>query len=139
MSNTNPNTIIPRYDIRLLRGDTFELKMMFRSPGDSSPIDLSTYDVVRMDVRKSLDADTAIISLTSQPENPNDSRIDLFDGTGEENLILTINAEDTAELPYGEHYYDIEFTDSVGKVKTYIWGRFEVFRDVTRLQPSVDP
>ena len=108
---------------------------MFRNPEDNTPLDLTTYERVTMQIRRNPDADATIITVNNTPAAPTDSRIELSDGVSDTNFELTILASDTAAFPAGEHFYDIEFVESGGKVKTFLWGIVEVYKDVTRVAP----
>ena len=35
-------------------------------------------------------------------------------------------------LAAGRYYYDVEFTDSAGNVRTYLWGTWTIKQDTTR-------
>ena len=43
----------------------------------------------------------------------------------------TVNSITVSMTP-GTYYYDVQFTDSAGKIKTYLEGTWEIDRDVTR-------
>lgn len=45
-------------------------------------------------------------------------------------MELTILPKETKELPFGEYWYDIEFTDRTGKVSTVVIGKFELTKEV---------
>lgn len=102
-------------DIFLTRGDTLHIKInMFKNGEPYIPVE---GDVIRFAMKKSYkDPDEDVIVLKTIP-------ID--------SLILTLEPQDTKQLPFGKTYvYDIELTDTNGDVDTFINGTLTIGEEV---------
>ena len=106
---TDGNTII------LTRGDTARMVVdIFDSNGD--PYVPQEGDVIRFAVKKRYTDTSPIFRKVI----PNDT------------LLLEIDPQDTAEMNFGDHVYDIEITYSNGAVDTFI------AEQIFRVTPEVD-
>ena len=83
----------------------------------------NTLASVRLQFRTAPDATTAALELTSAAAD-----ITIDDSA---TWAITIEAF-TISLAAGRYYYDIEFTDSAGLIRTYVAGSWRVDQDVTR-------
>lgn len=96
---------VKKTSITLTRGDTFKAQISITDK-DGNPYELQEGDVVRFAMKKNYsdaDEDVLIVKVI-----PNDT------------LILTLNPEDTKELPFGTYVYDIQLTSAAGEVDTFI-------------------
>ena len=100
-------------DITLTRGDSLFLQLSLKKDGD--PYTPEAGSTIRF-AMKAKYTDTDVVLLKSIP-------IDT--------LLLEIEPEDTSDLPMGASYvYDIELTDSNGKVDTFLSGKFKIGNEV---------
>lgn len=113
------------------QGSTFARTLTLRYPDPESPAidpeyllwDFTGY-TARMQVRRTLQSTTALISLTTA-----NGRITLGGVTG--NIELLIDAEDTAEIT-SSGVYDLEIIDPNGVVSRILQGEFHLSEEVTR-------
>ena len=77
----------------------------------------------RMQVRKDLEAASALIELTTE-----NGRISITPNTG--TVSLTITAADTAALQFGG-VYDLELVGSTGVIERLLQGNFNLNENVT--------
>lgn len=110
------------YDITAEQGATFARTVTWRD-ALAVPITLVGY-TARMQVRKSLDADSAVLTLTSV------AGITLGGAAG--TIALEVAAAKMSQILAGTYYYDLELTSSTGKVTRLLQGKFTVTREVTR-------
>jgi len=110
------------YDITAEQGATFARTLTWRD-ALAVPIVLTGY-TAKMQVRKSLDADSALLTLSTV------SGITLGGAAG--TIALEVSASKMSQVPAGTYYYDLELTDSAGKVTRLLQGKFTVVREVTR-------
>lgn len=101
------------YDIYITRGDTGFIEIPLFD-NDNEPYTPIEGDSVRFAVKKKYKDEECLV-LKPIPI---------------ETLILEIKPEDTKELEFGKYVYDIEFTDSLGHVSTFIRGSFIVDKEV---------
>ncbi len=106
---------IENNNIFLTRGDTLLLKLDLIKDGKSYIPQQG--DSIRFAMkRKYSDDDSDVILVKDIPIN---------------DLILQIDPEDTKPLPMRSKYvYDIQYTDSVGRVDTFIQGIFTIGEEV---------
>ena len=78
-----------------------------------------------MDLRKNQDDSNEVITLTTS-----NSRITMGGVAG--TIILTISATDSAALSVGDGVYDLEITDSNGKVDRIMEGTYSIRGNVSR-------
>jgi hypothetical protein len=112
-----------KYDIICDQGATFNRELTWLDD-TANPVNLGGY-TARMQVRETVDASTALLSLTTE-----NSRIVLGGTAG--TITLTVSATDTAAVPAGEYVYDLEIVSGLGTVTRLIQGCFTVDAEVTR-------
>ena len=96
---------VKKNSIILTRGDTFKGQISVTDK-DGNPYELQEGDTVRFAMKKSyLDADEDVLIVKQIPTDT---------------LILTLNPEDTKELPFGTYVYDVQLTSAAGEVDTFI-------------------
>lgn len=103
-------------------GNTLQMIFSYKQ-SNGTVIDLSSH-TARMQVRVAISDVSPVLSLT------NSSGIALA-STGN-NLVVTISAAQTLTLGVGSWIYDIELTDSLGKVNTFCYGKIKLKQAVTR-------
>ena len=101
------------YDITLTRGDTLILQLSLTK--NDEPYTPATGSSIRFAMKeKYTDADVVL-------EKP----------ISIDTLFLQFNPADTKPLPMGKKYvYDIELTDEVGHVDTFLSGSFKIGNEV---------
>lgn len=119
------------YNITCQQGSTFSRTITLKYPDPSSPPADPTYLLwnftgytARMQVRRTIDSSTVLISLTTE-----NGRITLGGATGI--MELNITAADTATLT-SSGVYDIEIISSSGVVSRILQGDFTLSQEVTR-------
>jgi hypothetical protein len=106
------------------QGATFSSVMTYYSDeAQTTPVNLTGF-TARMTVRRKYEDQNSIISLTTE-----NARIALGGALG--TITLTISATDSASLPIGSWYYDLELVNG-SAVTRLIGGSFEVIGEVTR-------
>lgn len=100
--------------ITLTRGDTLKVEVSILQ-GDGEPYVPGESDVIRFALKKNYeDVNPLILKVI-----PNDT------------LLLTIDPEDTKQLPFGKYVYDIQLTNGAGEVDTFITkARFTLSEEV---------
>ena len=78
-----------------------------------------------MDLKKNQDDSSDVITLTVA-----NSRITMGGGAG--TIVLEISASDTTSLAVGDGVYDLEITDSSGKVDRILEGTYSIRGNVSR-------
>lgn len=100
-------------DIFLTRGDTAYIQLSLKQNGQT--YEPSQGDVIRFAVKKKYTDETAIINK----QIPTDT------------LLLHIEPSDTATLGMNDIYvYDMELTDALGNVDTFIGGKLTILPEV---------
>lgn len=100
---------INRKTITMTRGDSAELQLSLKKNGsDFFP---SEGDVIVFRMSKSYES-LVSYQLLIEKTIPN------------ETLVLTLDPEDTDEVPYGSYNYDIELTYEDGSVDTFVSDKF---------------
>lgn len=119
------------YNMTCQQGSTFTRTITLRYPDPDSPAIDPTYlpwnftgYTARMQVRRTLQSTTPMISLTTE-----NGRITLGGATGV--IELLISAADTAEIT-SSGVYDLEIVSSSGVVSRVIQGNFTLSEEVTR-------
>jgi len=113
-------------DIEIFRGDDYSKPVNF-SDGDGDAIDITNYLVFMTVKRKSTDLDAdAILSTTNGIGKDTEHYQPTLGKT-----ILNLSNTITALAPVGSFYYDIQFKNSNGKVKTLISGNLKIKSDIT--------
>ena len=146
-----------KYDFNVDRGSSFKAFLEYQTAGTTG-IDLDGYEA-NMQVRRYIeDADlllsfygtTADRGLTGGGSTGEYTLGNTFEGTGGTGGIylnatsagatggptggihIFADATTMQNLPKGQHFYDLELTDSSGVVTRILEGRFRVSPDVTR-------
>lgn len=109
------------YHIKIEQGATFALTLTY-TDANNAAINLTGYSA-RMQLRKNINDDTAIVSLTDG------AGITLGGATG--TIEISIDANATAGLTATEGVYDLELV-SAGVVTRLLNGTYTVSREVTR-------
>jgi len=104
-------------DIKLWRGDTWS--QTFALTANSSPIDLSTATVT-IQIRKGCGG-TLMVTLTNG---------DGITIGGVSNNEITIGK--VISIDKGNYFWDMQVTQSVSSIKTYLTGDFIVYDDITK-------
>lgn len=111
------------YNMVCKQGSTFSLQTTFTDDSDQ-PINLTGY-TARMQVRRNpTSTDDPVVELTTE-----NSRIVLGGAAG--TVTFQITAADTAALPVGHYFYDVELVNGA-VVTPYLEGEFEIKANVTR-------
>ena len=151
------------YDIHLYQGQSYYLDLDYTDVNDNVvDLNPNTYEAI-MQVRRSPLVEQKLIALNSEyyphgvvgggntgyfvgpgfglPEGTTGDLLGVI-GTGgislnyagvEGTLRIDIDAETTANMPVGRHFYDLDVTDkTTGFVDKIITGTFEVLSEVTR-------
>jgi len=105
------------------QGATFQQTLTLKDSSDAV-INLTGY-TAEMDLRKNQDDSNEVITLTTA-----NSRITMGGVAG--TIILTISATDSAALSVGDGVYDLEITDSNGKVDRIMEGTYSIRGNVSR-------
>ncbi len=86
------------------------------------PIDLSTA-AVEIEIRKTITSSTVELTLTEGGGG--------ITVGGQNNNMITINKD--INLAAGNYVYDMAVKFSNTNIKTYIWGNFIVYQDITNI------
>jgi hypothetical protein len=111
------------YDILIEQGATFQLNLVYKDSG-GSPIDISGY-TARMQVRRSYDAPTALLDLTTE-----NGAITLGGVAG--SLVVEAGPTLTRDLPAKGGVYDLELVAPSGVVVRLIRGTATISPEVTK-------
>lgn len=96
---------IKKTSIILTRGDTFKALISITDK-EGNPYEIQEGDSVRFAMKKHYhDPDTEVLIVKSIPTDT---------------LILTLDPEDTKDLPFGSYVYDIQLTTASGEIDTFI-------------------
>lgn len=138
-----------KYDISIFQGETFNLHLLYLDTSDSS-IDIpSTAYSARLQVRRSSDAKSILLDLTSSPYGCtagitgsgvldtsctggiklNRNMGDTGDQTG--GMYVFAGATAMGYVPAGRHFYDLQIS-ATGETSQLIHGRFECDGEITR-------
>ncbi len=118
--STNADFRPAQYNISIWRNDTWSQVM--RITANDVPVDL-TGSEVEIQVRKKPNSDTAEMTLTEQNGG-------ITVGGVDDNQI-TINYP--VDIAAGTYVYDMVVVFPNGNEKTYIWGNFIVYEDITKI------
>jgi len=105
------------------QGATFQHTLTLKDASDTV-INLTGYSA-EMDLRKNQDDTSEVVTLTVA-----NSRITMGGSAG--TVTLQISATDTTNLTVGDGVYDIELTDSNGKVDRILEGTYSIRGNVSR-------
>jgi len=115
------------YNFVIEQGTTFIRTFKYKdSNGDA--LSLSSH-AVRMQLRTSINSTTTIISLT-EVAGTNGSVITVG-GTGNNEILITISATDTAAMSFDTAVYDLEI-ESSSVVTRLLQGKIKLSKEVTR-------
>lgn len=119
MNNCNQ----PNNDIEIIRGDNEAIEVQFIDTETSKPIDITGYTVY------------FTVNTTKRDTNDDDAiiRKDVTNHTDPVNgkTVILLSTTDT-NLDPRNYYYDVQFKDDDGKIKTVIVGDLSVILDVTK-------
>jgi len=118
--STNADFRPAQYNISIWRNDTWSQVMVITA--NDVPVDLTGSDV-EIQVRKKPNSDTAEMTLTEQNGG-------ITVGGVDDNQI-TINYP--VDIAAGTYVYDMVVVFPNGNEKTYIWGNFIVYEDITKI------
>lgn len=123
--------IAGNYNILCEQGASFARVIALEQPRTPTEEDPSEYEIypltnhtARMQVRRTIESETPVITLTTE-----NGRISISGGSGL--ITLTISAADTAALT-SNGVYDLEIIASNGVVSRVIKGTFTLSLEVTR-------
>jgi len=120
--------IAGNYNILCEQGTTFTRVIALEQPTEEDPEVYEPYlltdHTARMQVRRTIESSTSLISLTTE-----NGRISIDEEGGV--ITLSITAEDTADLT-SSGVYDLEIIDADGNVSRVIQGTFTLSLEVTR-------
>jgi hypothetical protein len=118
--STNADFRPAQYNISIWRNDTWSQVM--RITANDVPVDLTGSDV-EIQVRKKPNSTDAELTLTEQNGG-------ITVGGVDDNQI-TINYP--VDIAAGTYVYDMVVVFPNGNEKTYIWGNFIVYEDITKI------
>jgi hypothetical protein len=114
-----------RYDITIYQGTTYSRTFAFRQANGTTPIDLTGYEA-RMQIRESVDSETVLLELTTEPAN---GRLTINGAAG--TVAALVSATDTSAIAWTEGVYDLELVDGLN-VSRPLYGKVRVSPEVTR-------
>jgi len=115
---------------KIIRGDTFSELLVFNTIDASAvetPIDLTIYDDIVMDLRKGISRRAPLIESFSIGNNI------LITGDDNNELSILYPAETTDQMGAGNYYRDIRFVTG-NEVKTYLYGIISVNENITEIE-----
>jgi hypothetical protein len=118
--STNADFRPAQYNISIWKSNTWS--QIFLLTANTVPINLSTA-TVEIQIRKKITSTNAELTLT---ENGGGIVVG-----GVNNNMITINKD--IDLDAGNYVYDMAVQFSNSNIKTYIWGNFIVYQDITQL------
>lgn len=118
--STNADFRPAQYNISIWRNDTWSQVMLITA--NEVPVSLVGADV-EIQVRKKPNSDTAEMTLTEQNGGITVGGVD--------NNQITINYP--VDIAAGTYVYDMVVVFPNGNEKTYIWGNFIVYEDITKI------
>ena len=121
------------YNITVEQGSTFVRLLSIEQPDIANdptgetfiPFDLTGY-TARMQIRRTIESDTAMISLTTE-----NGGIDVIPETAVNEIKLLITAANTATLATSG-VYDLEIIDNLGNVSKVVRGNMTLIPEVTK-------
>jgi hypothetical protein len=118
--STNADFRPAQYNISIWRNDTWSQVMVITA--NDVPVDLTGSDV-EIQVRKKPNSTDAEMTLTEQNGG--------ITVGGVNNNQITINYP--VDIAAGTYVYDMVVVFPNGNEKTYIWGNFIVYEDITKI------
>ena len=116
------------YNFLIEQGATFTRTFKYKT-SSGTPIDLTSHSI-RMDMRSSVDSPTTIISLIKGESTSNGSTITVG-GDGNNEILVTIDNVDTANMSFSTAVYDLEI-EATGVVTRILQGKIRLSKEVTR-------
>jgi hypothetical protein len=110
------------HEITMYRGDSYPLSFTIKNKDTSAAVDLTGGALV-MTVnpeRDPVDASEVLFQLNGVMDAP---------ATG---VATFTPSELDTDLPVGKYYYDIEYTDAAGNVRTIVKSTFAITQDITK-------
>ncbi len=121
------NTQTLRLDSKLItKGDTFKEVFSFFDE-DDNPINLTTYNEIKMDIRSGLSARSELIYSASLGTGEI-----IISGTNNNILEITIPSSETVVWKRGDYNRDVRFIDD-DTVDTLLWGIIKIRENITDL------
>ena len=121
------------YNITIEQGSTFLRLISIETPDLTADPTGATFEdyvlsghTARMQIRRTIESDTAMISLTTE-----NGGITINPGTAQNEIKLSITAANTATL-LNSGVYDLEIIDSLGNVSKVLRGDVTVIPEVTK-------
>jgi hypothetical protein len=121
------------YNITIEQGSTFLRLISIEEPDLTADPTGATFEdyvlsghTARMQIRRTIESDTAMISLTTE-----NGGITINPGTPQNEIKLSITAANTATL-LTSGVYDLEIIDSLGNVSKVLRGDVTVIPEVTK-------
>lgn len=111
------------YDIYIEQGATYNQPLVWKDSSGTA-VNVTGY-TARMQIRKTVDATTIILTLTTE-----NGRITVGGANGL--ITLLVSAADTAALTTFCGVYDLEVISPTGVVTRLLEGQVEVSKEVTR-------
>lgn len=111
------------YDIYIEQGATYNQPLVWKDSSGTA-VNVTGY-TARMQIRKTIDATTIILTLTTE-----NGRITVGGANGL--ITLLVSAADTAALTTFCGVYDLEVISPAGVVTRLLEGQVEVSKEVTR-------
>lgn len=111
------------YDIYIEQGATYNQPLVWKDSSGTA-VNVTGY-TARMQIRKTIDATTTILTLTTE-----NGRITVGGANGL--ITLLVSAADTAALTTFCGVYDLEVISPAGVVTRLLEGQVEVSKEVTR-------
>lgn len=118
--STNADFRPAQYNISIWKTNTWS--QIFLLTANTVPIDLSTA-AVEIEIRKTITSTTVELTLTEGGGG--------ITVGGQNNNMITINKD--INLTAGNYVYDMAVKFSNNNIKTYIWGNFIVYQDITNI------
>ena len=117
--------IVPvKIDLTILQGSTYKQQFLFMTGNPAVPVELGG-SKFRMDIRKRLNDEIPIISLTTE-----NGRIIIGQNPGEYGLFLS--SAETAALNFSVAVYDLEIVYSNLEVARIQYGNVTLSKEITR-------
>jgi hypothetical protein len=120
--------IAGKYNILCEQGTTFTRVLTVEQPTVEDPTVFEPYDLTdhtaRMQVRRTIDSSTVLVSLTTE-----NGRITIDETDGK--ITLSMSDEVTSTIT-SSGVYDLEIIDGAGNVSRVIEGLFTLSQEVTR-------
>jgi hypothetical protein len=119
--STNADFRPAQYNISIWKSNTWS--QIFLLTANTVPINLSTA-TVKIQIRKTITSTNAELTLTEAVGGG-------ITVGGINSNMITINKD--IDLAAGNYVYDMAVEFSNTNIKTYIWGNFIVYQDITQL------